>query len=133
MQYLIDKGVIDLGLLSTNTKSTLDVNVTGLTAVRRGTEQTLNVQVSTMDGPVSGAVVHVRVEDYGENILEEFEGVTNSSGGYNIAWELNKEDFGDIETLLVFVDVTDGVSSKTSLFKFQVYCLCGEPNCKCRN
>jgi len=29
-----------------------------------------------------------------------------------------------------FVDVTDGVSSKTKLFKFQVYCIDGEKDCK---
>lgn len=132
MQYLIDKDVIKIGTSSTATpKSTLDVSVNGLKAVRRNTAQTLEIQVDNMAGPVNGATVFVRVEDYGENILKEFQGITDSTGSYNVSWELR--DFNDIETLLVFVDVTDGISSDTSLFKFQVYCLCGEPNCKCRN
>jgi hypothetical protein len=88
--------------------------------------------VSDLNGPVAGATVSVRVEDYGENILKEFSGITGDSGDYKISWELSK-DFDNIETFLVFVDVTDGISSKTSMFSFQVYCLCGEPNCKCHN
>lgn len=134
MQYLIDKKIIDLGfMVSTNQDLILDVSVDGLKAVRRGTMQSLDVHVSNMAGPVDGAMVFVRVEDYGENILEEFTGVTDSSGNYNLSWELGIDEFNDIETLLVYVDVTDGISSKTKLFTFEVYCLCGEPNCKCRN
>lgn len=134
IQYLIDKKIIDIGFAaSTNQDLILDVSVDGLKAVRRGTMQSLDVYVSNMAGPVDGAMVFVRVEDYGENILEEFTGVTDSSGNYNLSWELSIDEFNDIETLLVYVDVTDGVSSKTKLFTFEVYCLCGEPNCKCRN
>jgi hypothetical protein len=106
--------------------------VNGLKAVRRGTMQDIGVHVSSLGGVIEGATVSVRVEDYGENILEEFEGVTDPNGNYNISWELSK-NFNDIETFLVFVDVTDGISSKTKMFSFQVYCLCGEPDCKCRN
>jgi hypothetical protein len=134
MQYLIDKKIIDLGFISsTDQDMVFDVSVDGLKVVRRGTVQSLDVHVSNMAGPVDGATVFVRVEDYGENILEEFTGVTNSSGNYSLSWELSIDEFNDIETLLVYVDVTDGASSKTKLFTFEVYCLCGEPNCKCRN
>jgi hypothetical protein len=134
MQYLIDKKIIDLGFItSTDRGEILNVSVDGLKAVRRGTIQSLDVHVSNMAGPVDGAMVFVRVEDYGENILEEFTGITDSSGNYNLSWELGINEFDDIETLLVYVDVTDGASSKTKLFTFEVYCLCGEPNCKCRN
>ncbi len=134
MQYLIDKKIIEVGFVaSADHDSSFDVSVNGLKAVRRGTEQSLDVHVSSLAGSVHGAMVFVRVEDYGENILEEFTGITDSSGNYNLSWELSKDEFNDIETLLVYVDVTDGISSKTKLFKFDVYCLCGEPNCKCRN
>lgn len=131
MQYLIDSKVIDLGPVMILQES-FDVSVNGLKAVRRGTMQSLDIHVSNVNGPVDGATVSVRVENYGENVLEEFDGTTDSNGDYNVSWELSK-DFNDIETFLVFVDVTDGVSSKTNMFKFQVYCLCGEPNCRCRN
>ncbi|MEM2785734.1 MAG: hypothetical protein QW652_03620, partial [Candidatus Nitrosotenuis sp.] len=113
-------------------RTDLDVAVNGHKAVRHGTSQDITVYVSNAAGAVEGAMISVRVEDYGEDILEEFEGITNSAGTYNISWEISK-DLDDIETFLVFVDVTDGVSSKTKLFSFQVYCLCGEPNCRCRN
>lgn len=132
MQYLLDQKVIKLESVASKPRSDLDVAVNGYKAVRRGTTQDITVYVSNAAGAVEGATVSVRVEDYGEDILEEFEGITNSNGIYNISWELSK-DLGDIETFLVFVDVTDGVSSKTKLFSFQVYCLCGEPNCRCRN
>lgn len=131
-QHLIDQGVIKFDHVVTQTESDLNVSVNGLKAVRRGTMQDIDVHVGSLGGVVEGATVSVRVEDYGENILEEFEGTTDPDGNYNISWELDK-DFNDIETFLVFVDVTDGISSKTKMFSFQVYCLCGEPNCKCRN
>lgn len=131
-QYLIDQRVIRFDHVVSQTEPDLNVSVNGLKAVRRGTMQDIDVHVSGLGGVVEGATVSVRVEDYGENILEEFEGVTDPNGNYNISWELSK-DFNDIETFLVFVDVTDGISSKTKMFSFQVYCLCGEPDCKCRN
>jgi hypothetical protein len=133
VQYLIDKDVITFEYVDVDqTVPDLSVSVDGLKAVRRETMQDINVYVSNLAGDIEGATVFVRVEDYGENVLEEFEGVTGSDGKYNVSWELSK-DFNDIETFLVFVDVTDGIYSETKLFSFQVYCLCGEPNCKCRN
>lgn len=133
IQYLIDRKIITFeGIDSRNVSTDFDVSVDGLKAVRRGTMQNIDVHVSNLAGNIEGATVFVRVEDYGENILEEFEGVTDSNGNYNISWELSK-DFDDIETFLVFVDVTDGIHSETKVFSFQVYCLCGEPNCRCRN
>jgi hypothetical protein len=130
---LIDKDVITFEYVDVDqTVPDLSVSVDGLKAVRRETMQDINVYVSNLAGDIEGATVFVRVEDYGENVLEEFEGVTGSDGKYNVSWELSK-DFNDIETFLVFVDVTDGIYSETKLFSFQVYCLCGEPNCKCRN
>lgn len=132
MQYLLDNKIIEFNLSPTLGESTLDVSITGLKAVRRGTAQFLDIHVENTLGPVDGATVFVRIENYDEEILDEFDGITNSDGNYNLSWEIS-EDFNDIETLLVFIDVTDGVSSKTALFKFQAYCLCGEPNCKCRN
>lgn len=133
IQYLIDRRIITFeGVDARRVSADLNVSVDGHKAVRRGTAQDIGVHVSNLWGGVEGATVFVRVEDYGENILEEFEGVTDSDGNYNISWEMSK-DFDDIETFLVFVDVTDGIDSQTKVFSFQVYCLCGEPNCKCRN
>lgn len=133
IQYLIDKKILALEVVnSSQIDPGLDVTIQGQKAVRRGTAQNLEIHVENFEGSVEGATVFVRVEDYGENILEEFKGETNSDGDYSISYELSK-DFTDIETFLVYVDVTDGVSSKTKVFTFQVYCLCGEPNCKCRN
>jgi hypothetical protein len=133
IQYLIDRGIITFDHVDAGQiPSDLNINVDGLKAVRRGTMQDIDVHASNLAGAVEGATVFVRVEDYGENILEEFEGITDSNGNYNISWELSR-DFDDIETFLVFVDVTDGISSETKMFSFEVYCLCGEPNCKCRN
>ncbi|MFY9301574.1 MAG: hypothetical protein WAO91_10350 [Candidatus Nitrosotenuis sp.] len=133
IQYLIDRQIITFeGVDARKVSADLNVSVDGLKAVRRGTTQNIGVHVSNLGGDIEGATVFVRVEDYGENILEEFEGVTDSDGNYNISWELSR-DFDDIETFLVFVDVTDGIDSETKVFSFQVYCLCGEPNCRCRN
>lgn len=132
MQYLLDQKIIKLESAASKPRSDLDVAVNGHKAVRRGTTQDITVYVSNVRGVVEGATVSIRVENYDEDILEEFKGVTDSDGTYNISWELSK-DLDDIETFLVFVDVTDGISSKTKLFSFQVYCLCGEPNCRCRN
>jgi hypothetical protein len=133
IQYLIDKKIIALEVVnSSQVDLGLDVTIQGQKAVRRGTTQNLEIHVENFEGNVEGATVFVRVEDYGENILEEFKGETDSDGDYSISYELSK-DFTDIETFLVYVDVTDGIASKTKVFTFQVYCLCGEPSCKCRN
>jgi len=133
IQYLIDKKILALEVVnSSQVDPVLDVTVSGHKAVRRGTTQDLQIHVENFGGNMDGATVFVRVEDYGENILEEFKGETDSDGNYFVSYELSK-DYTDIETFLVYVDVTDGISSKTKVFTFQVYCLCGEPNCKCRN
>jgi hypothetical protein len=133
IQYLIDKKIIALEVVNSGQVDLgLDVTIQGQKAVRRGTTQNLEIHVENFEGNVEGATVFVRVEDYGENILEEFKGETDSDGDYSISYELSK-DFTDIETFLVYVDVTDGIASKTKVFTFQVYCLCGEPSCKCRN
>lgn len=133
IQYLLDQKIIKFDYLkATENISDFEVSVTGHKAVRRGTTQEISVHVANAAGAVEGAVVFVRVEDYGEDILEEFKGTTDVNGDYEISWELSN-DFNDIETFLVFVDVTDGISTKTKLFSFEVYCLCGESNCRCRN
>jgi hypothetical protein len=133
IQYLIDAKILALEVVnSSQVDPGLDVSIQGQKAVRRGTTQDLQIHVENFEGNVEGATVFVRVEDYGENILEEFKGETDSDGNYSVSYELS-QDYTDIETFLVYVDVTDGIASKTKVFTFQVYCLCGEPNCKCRN
>lgn len=133
IQYLIDKKIMVLDVVdAAKIDPDLDVTIHGQKAVRRGTAQNLDIHVENFEGNVVGATVFVRVENYNEDILEEFKGETDSDGGYSISWELST-DYTDIETFLVYVDVTDGIASKTKVFTFQVYCLCGEPNCKCRN
>lgn len=109
--------------------SDLKVEVKGEKQVRRGTTHSIEVQVSRDSNPVDGARVDITIEDYGEDIIREFKGYTNQQGYFVFSWEIPKS-FDDIETLLAFVDVTDGLSSKTNLFKFHVYCLSGEKNCK---
>ena len=111
------------------TSSDLKVEVNGEKQVRRGTTHSIEVQVIRENYPVDGARVDITIEDYGENIIREFKGYTNQQGYFVFSWEIPKS-FDDIETLLAFVDVTDGASSKTNLFKFHVYCLPGEKNCK---
>lgn len=105
------------------------VNVNGEQLVRRGTTHTIEVNVSRDNIPVEEAWVVIRIEDYGEDIIREFDGYTNQNGYFAFSWEIPK-NFDDIETLLAFVDVTDDISAKTVLFKFQVYCLPGEQGCK---
>jgi hypothetical protein len=131
INYLINNKIIKFGADNTIQESVLDLSVDGQKAVRRGTLQNISVHVTNADSPVDGASVFVRVEDYGEDVFEEFKGFTDSKGNYNISWEIS-EDFPNLKTLLVYVDVTDGLSSTTKVFTFEVYCLCGEPNCKCR-
>jgi hypothetical protein len=104
--------------------STLQIKVVGDKQVRRSTTQTIEVQVLRGDNPIGGARVFVDIEDYGEDLIKEFDGYTDSQGYFVMSWEI-PQSFDDIETLLAFIDVTDGQSSKTELFKFQVYCLHG--------
>jgi len=107
----------------------LEVDVSGEKQVRRGTTHFIDVHVTRDEIPVDDAQVFIRIEDYGEDIIREFNGRTNHDGYFVFSWEIPKK-FDDIETLLAFVDVTDGISSKTVLFKFQVYCIPGEKDCK---
>jgi len=109
--------------------SELNVDVSGEKQVRRGTTHSIEIQVDRDKNPVDDAQVFIRIEDYGEDIVREFHGRTNQQGYFVFSWEIPKK-FDDIETLLAFVDVTDGISSKTELFKFVVYCLPGETGCK---
>ena len=131
VDFLIESKIIGFGMDDTDQESMLHVGVDGQKAVRRGTAQNITVHVSNTAGPVDNATVFVRVEDYGENVLEEFKGITDMDGNYSVSWEIS-DDFPNLKTLLVYVDVTDGLSSATQVFTFEVYCLCGEPNCKCR-
>lgn len=131
ISYLINNKIIKFGTDKMIQESVLDVSVDGQKAVRRGTMQNISVHVTDANSPVDGATVFVRVEDYGENVFEEFKGFTDSKGNYSVSWEIG-EGFPNLKTLLAYVDVTDGVSSATKVFTFEVYCLCGEPNCKCR-
>ena len=109
--------------------STLQIKVVGEKEVRRGTTHTIEVQVLRGDNPVEGARVFIDIEDYGDDLIKEFDGYTNSQGYFVLSWEI-PQSFDDIETLLAFIDVTDDISSKTELFKFQVYCLPREKDCK---
>lgn len=109
--------------------SGFEVKVDGEKQVRRGTTHNIVVQVYQDKIPVDGARVFLTIEDYGENIIREFKGHTNQEGYFVYSWEIPK-NFDDIETLLAFVGVTDGNSSRTEIFKFQVYCLPGEKECK---
>lgn len=122
--------LIELLQDSTETqKNSLQIKIEGQQQVRRGTTHTLEIQVLQNDSPIEGAQVFLDIEDLGEDIIKEFDGYTNSQGYFIFAWEI-PQSFDDIETLLAIVDVTDGISSKTVAFKFQVYCLPGEKNCK---
>ena len=109
----------------------LEVKVFGEKQVRRGTTHSIEIQVIRGSNPIEGASVFLDIEDYGENIIKEFKGFTDSHGYFVFSWEIPQR-FDDVETLLAFIDVTDGISSKTELFKFQVYCLPGEQNCKAK-
>ena len=107
----------------------LQVDVTGQQQVRRGTTHDITVDVFRNANPVSDAFVRITIEDYGEDVIRDFKGRTDDSGRFVFSWEIPKS-FDDIKTLLAYVDVTDDISAKTILFKFQVYCLPGEKGCK---
>jgi hypothetical protein len=109
--------------------NSLEIKINGEKQVRRGTTQTLEIQVLRNNIPIQGAQVFLDIEDYGENIIKEFDGYTNSQGYFIFSWEI-PQSFDDIESLLAIVDATDDISAKTEVFKFQVYCLPGEDNCK---
>ena len=128
IQFLIDNKILIVTVNSTAI-SELNVSVEGQHLVRRGTTQNIISHVTYGDHYVEGARVILTIEDYDENIIREFEGFTNKNGDFVFSWEIPKK-FDDIETLLTYISVTYHDSSMTKLFKFQVYCLPGEPNCK---
>lgn len=119
-----------LGLVSIPEKSSqpLQVVISGENMVRRGITHTINVHVTDGYYPIEGAKVTLSIEDYGENIIREFEGRTDQNGYFVYSWEIPKS-FDDIETLLAFISVSGNDSSATHLWKFQVYCLPGTQNC----
>jgi len=131
LQYLISKKILHIEYDSEIADSQkLHVNVEGKSQVRRGTMQDVIITVTDGQEPIRDVIVLVQVEDYGEKILKDFKGNTDSNGKYVISWEIDKN--AEAETLLVFVDVTDGFSSTSSVFSFEVTCHCGEQNCECR-
>lgn len=131
LQYLIDKKIFQIEYdLETQGLQKLYLDVEGKSQVRRGTMQSIMVTVTDGQEPIRDVVVLVKVEDYGENKLKDFKGNTDSNGNYIFSWEIDKN--AEAETLLVFVDITDGFSSTSSVFSFEVTCHCGEPDCECR-
>lgn len=126
VQYLVDLGLV---IISDEPSSVLQVKITGEELVRRGTTHTINVHVSDGINPIPGAKVTLVIEDYGEDIIREFDGFTNQNGYFVYSWEIPKS-FDDIETLLAYISVSGNGSSQTQLFKFRVYCMPGEDNCK---
>ena len=114
-------------IASSKEKSGFQVMITGAQQVRGGTTHEINVIVTRDSNPVNNAQIRITIEDYGEDILKEFKGRTDSNGRFVFSWEVPK--FDDIKTLLAFIDATDDISVKTILFKFSVYCLPGESGC----
>lgn len=132
IQYLINQRIIidDSRTWLTKQLEPLLIKVSGQQMIRRGTTQTITVQVLSEGIPVDSAQVFVRVENYDEEVLKEFNGYTNQ-GIYVVSWEIDKS-INNYTTFLVFIDVTDDCSSVTKVFKFVAYCLPGEKNCKIR-
>lgn len=126
IQHLADLGLINL---SEQEPPPLQVVINGEDMVRRGVTHTINVHVTDGYSPIEGAKVTLTIEDYGEDIIREFDGLTNKDGYFIFSWEVPKS-FDDIETLLAFISVSGNGSSQTHLWKFQVYCLPGTVNCK---
>lgn len=130
VQYLVDKKIIKFdGVILKNPE--MVVMVDGYKAVRQGTAQDIIATVRDDAGPIEGATVFVRVENYNKDVLWEFHGITDHAGKYRVSWEIR--DVNDLETLIAFIDVTDGIHSRTEKFVFDVYCICAQINCKCRN
>lgn len=125
IQYLADVGLI----VSTDKSSEIQVVITGDELVRRGTTHSINVKVTDGYFPIEGAKVTLTIEDYGEDIIREFDGFTDPQGYFIFSWEIPKS-FDDYETLLAYISVSGNGSSQTHLWKFQIYCLPGTPNCK---
>ncbi|MDH3617436.1 MAG: hypothetical protein OES14_02965 [Nitrosopumilus sp.] len=125
IQHLANMGLV---VLSEKAPPALQVVISGEDLVRRGVTHTINVQVTDGYYPIEGAKVTLTIEDYGEDIIREFDGLTNQNGYFVFSWEVPKS-FNDIETLLAFISVSGNGSSQTHLWKFQVYCLPGTSNC----
>jgi hypothetical protein len=131
LQYLINQKIFQIEYDSeTQISQKLYIDVEGISHVRRGTMQSITVSVSDGQKTIPDAIVVVKVEDYGENVIQDFEGNTDVDGNYTFSWEINEN--ADDETLLVFVDVTDGFTSASLVYTFDVICHCGEPDCECR-
>jgi hypothetical protein len=128
IQYLVNNKILTVNVPDQSV-SELKVSVDGQHLVRRGVTHIITSHITFGDKPVEGARITLTIEDYGENIIREFNGFTDSNGLFVFSWEIPKK-FNDIETLLAYIDVTYNDSSVTKLFKFQVYCLPGESNCK---
>jgi hypothetical protein len=126
IHHLANLGLI---VLSEQAPPALQVVITGEDMVRRGVTHTINVHVTDGYSPIEGAKVTLTIEDYGEDIIREFDGLTNKDGYFIFSWEIPKS-FNDIETLLAFISVSGNGSSQTHLWKFQVYCLPGTANCE---
>jgi hypothetical protein len=126
IQHLANLGLI---VLSEQKPPALQVVITGEDMVRRGVTHTINIHVTDGYSPIEGAKVTLTIEDYGEDIIREFDGLTNKDGYFIFSWEVPKS-FDDIETLLTFISVSGNGSSQTHIWKFQVYCLPGTANCK---
>ena len=125
VQYLVD-----LGLIVISEKSpSLSVEISGDKLVRRGTTHTINIHVTDGFQPIPGAKVTLTIEDYGENIIREFDGFTDQNGFFIYSWEIPKI-YDNYETLLAYISVSGNGLSQTNLFKFQVYCLPGTSNCQ---
>jgi len=129
IQHLANLGLVTV---SEKSSSALQVVITGEEMVRRGLTQTINVRVTDGYQPIEGAKVTISIEDYGkdygENIIREFDGLTNQNGYFVYSWEIPKS-VNDIEPLLAFISVSGNGSSQTHMWKFQVYCLPGTANC----
>jgi hypothetical protein len=129
LEFLIDQNV--LVVVGQTEPQKLSVFVTGAKAIRLGTSQSIQVHVTDAHGPVEGALVLVRIEDYSEHVFDEFEGQTDDNGNFVISWRPSR-DLPNLKTFVVYADATNGFSSDTGVFSFMVYCLCGERDCMCR-
>ena len=117
-----------IGIPNNHDISKLKVSVEIQHLVRRGTAHTITSHVTYGDHYV-GVKVYLTIEDYDENIIRELKGFTNEDGDFIFSWEI-PEKFDDIENLFAYIRVTYDDSSMTKLFRFQVYCLPCEYNCK---
>ncbi len=128
VQYLVDSQILIVNVPDQSISELL-VSVDGQHLVRRGVTHTITSHITFGDKPVEGARVTLTIEDYGQDVIREFSGFTDSNGLFVFSWEIPKK-FDDVETLLAYIDVTYNDFSVTKLFKFQVYCLPGESSCK---